>query len=603
MRRLLIVCFLAATAAASAQDYPLGPDSQVRDVPHGTVEKLVLPPGQFYPGTPHAYALYTPAQAGDKPLPYMIFLDGSSYQGNGLRAPIVLDNLIAAKAIPPMIGIFVDPGVLPAIRPEAQNRYERIFEYDSISNRFSQFLLTELLPAVARQHALSTNPDEHAIAGTSTGAVGAFVAAWHRPDQFRRVLSLIGTYVAMKGADTLPELVRKTEARPIRIWMQDGVNDHKTPAEPYGTTFAGSWPRANEVLFEALQFEGYDAKLTLGTGAHDTKQGAAELPDALRWLWRDFTPGQGVGRIEAHPPAALTDAGWVTRGSVWATVDAGNAWSPVPLRAGARVASIAVAQNGDVLAGIYGGTLLRVHENSAAAVPGQAGGAAFTAGDGDDLYLADLAQGTVIRQSLSGKSPAQVMARGVSMTAPLWGGTGRDGHGRLYFLDRTSDPETPRIGMLDTRRAGASPYYVDAPTEAPSALALSPDGAMLVVTDAAHRQQWSMQLQANGMPSNGEPFYRMETFDDTGGANDAAYDSLGQVYFATAMGVQVCEANGRVAMILNSPVADRPVAGLAFGGTDRGWLYAVVDGELYRRRMKVHGVPVQLPVKPPQPPL
>ncbi len=204
MRRLLLFCIFIAVAS-HAQNYPLGPDSQVHDVPHGTVEHFTLPPGQFYPGTPHQYAVYTPANAGNTPLPYMIFLDGSGYLGNGLRVPVVFDNLIAAKAIPPMIGIFVDPGVLPAIRSDAQNRYERVFEYDSLSNRYSQFLLTELLPAVAKLHPLSTDPNAHAIAGTSTGAVGAFIAAWHRPDQFRRVLSLIGTYVAMKGADTLPE--------------------------------------------------------------------------------------------------------------------------------------------------------------------------------------------------------------------------------------------------------------------------------------------------------------------------------------------------------------------------------------------------------------
>jgi len=59
-----------------------------------------------------------------------------------------------------MIGIFVDPGVLPAISDEAQSRFERIFEYDSLSDRYSRFLLEELIPAVAKQYNLSTNPDD-----------------------------------------------------------------------------------------------------------------------------------------------------------------------------------------------------------------------------------------------------------------------------------------------------------------------------------------------------------------------------------------------------------------------------------------------------------
>ena len=497
---------------AHAQTYPLGPDSQVKDVPHGTIEKAVLPPGLFFPGTPHSYAIYTPANAGTQPLPYIIFLDGSGYLGDGMRAPVVLDNLIAAKAIPPMIGIFVDPGVLPAIRPDAQNRYERVFEYDSLSSRYSQFLLTELLPAVSKRHALSTDPNEHAIAGTSTGAVGAFVAAWHRPDQFRRVLSLIGTYVAMKGADTLPEIVRKTEAKPLRIWMQDGANDHITPTEPYGTFYAGTWPRANQMLFDALQFEGYDAKLTIGTGGHDTKQGSAELPEALRWLWRDYAETGKVQPIVPRPPAALNDAGWMSRGSVWATVDAIENWEP-------------------------------------------------------------------------------------TTNITTWDG-GIAANGLHYTINRGM------IHVTNIRDQEKQISEVSAPIHTINIeTALSPDQAMLVLPNAEDRHQWSMQLQSDGTPTNAEPFYRLEVLDDDGGATGAAFDSLGQVYFATALGVQVCEANGRVAMILNSPVPDKPVKAVAFGGRDRDWLYVIADGKVFRRKMKVHGVSPDKPEKPPQPPL
>ena len=520
MRPLLLLVCLFVSAALRAQDsYPLGPDSQVQNVPHGTVEKLVLPPGQFFPGTPHNYAVYIPANAPAGPLPYMVFLDGSQYLGNGLRTANVLDNLIAAKAIPPMVGVFVDPGVLPAIRPDAQNRYERVFEYDSLSNRYSRFLLEELLPAVAKKHALSSNPDEHAIGGTSTGAVGAFVAAWHRPDQFHRVLSLIGTYVAMKGADTLPEIVRKTEAKPIRIWMQDGANDHITAAQLYGTFYAGTWPKANQLLFDALQFQGYDAKLTIGTGAHDTKQGGAELPDALRWLWRGYSPEKGVDKVEVKPPAAFDGPGWDHRGSVWATVDAVGNWEGL-----------------------------------------------------GPLANPDLDEAT------------QIALGGIAQT--------RDG---TFY---TTGPGTI---MWGARRAKQS--VVESPTLSPFATALSPDQAMLVVTDMIHRHQWSMQLDKDGKPVNAEPFYRLEVLDDDGGAMGAAFDSIGQVYFATSIGIQVCEANGRVAMILNSPIPDKRVDHVAFGGPNREWLYVASDEKLFRRKMKVHGVPVDAPVKPPQPPL
>src|SRR5205823_7672349 len=191
-----------------------------------------------------------------KPAAFMVFMDGSGALGNGTRVPVVFDNLIAKHELPPMIGIFVDPGVLPAIGPAAQSRFERVFEYDSLSDRFSRFLLEELIPEVGKKYNLSKNPDDRGLYGVSTGAVAAFAAAWNRPDQFHRVLSLIGTYVAMKGADGLPALIRKTEPKPIRIFLQDGSKDHVVPGLPYGTVYAGSWPINNQVMYGAFESGG-----------------------------------------------------------------------------------------------------------------------------------------------------------------------------------------------------------------------------------------------------------------------------------------------------------------------------------------------------------
>ena len=506
MRAAILAVAILLSATATAQDpYPLTPDSEVQNVPHGTVEKLTLPAGRFYPGTPHTVSIYLPPNPGAEPLPYMVFLDGSGYLGGRMRAATVFDNLIAKKQLPPMAGIFIDPGVLPAIRPDAQNRYERVFEYDSLSNRYVNFLLQEVIPFVEKKHALSKDPNGHAIGGTSTGAVGAFVAAWHRPDQFRRVLSLIGTYVAMKGADTLPELVRKTEPRPIRIWLQDGANDHITADEPYGTFYAGTWPRANQLLYDALQFGGYDTKLTIGTGGHDTKQGSAELPEALKWLWRDYTPEKGVGKIEVHPPTALNTARFDKRGSIWSTVDAIGNWER-------------------------------------------------------------LIEGQLPQQG------SRYAVRGVS----------------IIWSDATA---------AKTQHGLSIEGFI------PSTAATSPDQAMLVLTDRERRHQWSMQLDKDGKPTNPEPFYRLEVLDEETGATGAAFDSLGQVYFATKIGVQIAEANGRIAMILNSPIPDEPIEDIAFGGPDHDWLYVTVQGKLFRRKMKTHAVPADKPEKPPQPPL
>jgi hypothetical protein len=258
---LLVVSF-AIGAVPIAQntgpvDYALGRDSQAQaGVPTGTVTQHKLAPGRFYPGTTHNYQLYVPAQYDPKrPAPFMIFLDGNGYAGDAIRVPVVFDNLIARGELPPMIGIFVNPGVLPALSEQSQNRYERIFQYDSQTPRFANFLVDELIPEVAKSYNLSKDPNDRGIAGTSTGGVGAFVAAWERPDQFRRVLTLIGSFGNFRGADRLPGLIRKTEPKPIRVIMQTGRQDINN--------YAGSWCLENPRMAAALEFARCDVKLGL----------------------------------------------------------------------------------------------------------------------------------------------------------------------------------------------------------------------------------------------------------------------------------------------------------------------------------------------------
>src|ERR1700730_1135527 len=329
-------------------DYSLGPDSQPQPgVPKGTVTRHLLAPGKFFPGTPHNYQVYVPAQYDpSRPIASMIFLDGSGYAGNGVRVPVVLDNLIAKREVPPMIAIFVDPGVMPALSDQAQNRYERIFEYDSLTPRFSSFLIDELVPEVAGSYNLSKDPNDHGIAGISTGGVGAFVAAWNRPDQFRRVITWVGSFGNFRGADRLPGLIRRTEPRPIRVFMQTGRQDL--------VNYAGSWYLENPAMAAALELAGNDVQIELGEDGHSNRHGASILPETLRWLWRDYpqpitvrAPPSGAGRgifaqlvprremvapptptREGGPPPAAGRGGG-PRGTVYALIDRDKLWEQV----------------------------------------------------------------------------------------------------------------------------------------------------------------------------------------------------------------------------------------------------------------------------------
>jgi len=277
MTIFLAIGLLCRAPILSADDYVLGPDSERRaGVPQGKVTKYEWT-SKIYPGTVRDYWVYVPAQyKPDHPACTMVFLDGGTFvtETGSFRTTIVLDNLIHKGDLPVIIGVFVNPGVvIPAAR-ETQGRFNRSYEYDAVGDRYPRFLLEEILPEVGKLYNLSTDPNDRAISGSSSGGNGSFNAAWSRPDGFRRVLSFIGGFTNLRGDHIYPSLVRKMETKPLRVFLQDGTQDVNV--------------HSNQELFLALQHAGYDSKLVIGTEAHNSKHGSAILPDALRWLWRDY---------------------------------------------------------------------------------------------------------------------------------------------------------------------------------------------------------------------------------------------------------------------------------------------------------------------------
>ncbi len=596
--RTLIPIFLIASAIVQAQAPPVtytqGPDSLPQaDTPKGVVTKYVLPPGKFYPGTPHNYQVYVPAQYdASKPTPFMIFLDGggsAGVTGGGIKVPVVFDNLIAKREIPAMIGIFIDPGVLPALDPNAQRRFERIFEYDSINGRFGQFLIDEVIPEVAKKYNLSKDPNDRGIQGASTGAVGAFMAAWEHPDQFHRVISFIGTFVAMKGADTMLAIIRKSEPKPIRIYMQDGRNDHILPDHPFGTFFAGSWPINNEVLYENLQFAGYDVKYALGESGHDGRQTSVIMPDMLRWLWRDYPKP-----ITAQLPAGFGKQGWDPRAQVFSTVSLDKPWQQVGAAYKSAV-SPAPDKDGNVyFADPAANTIYKSDaDGKVTTFKTNSGGAkALRVGADGRLYASQPTQKRIVSYGPAGDE--KVVAQNVvadDLAVTLKGG--------VYFVDSAHKT----VSLVDA--AGKSKtVFEGAEMLLPSALTLSPDQAMLAIGDAQNKFGWSTQIAADGSLINGEPFYRVDMPDISpySDVSSVTMDSEGQVYFATALGIQLVEANGRAAAILSKPELGM-VTGIAFGGKDLNWIYATVNGKLFRRPSLRKGIASWVVSKPPNPPL
>ena len=182
--------------------------------------------------------------------------------------------------MPVTIGLFVNPGVVPATKPNAKPRKNRSFEYDSLGDRYARFLIEQLIPVIEKDYNLEKTPEGRGIVGISSGGICAFTAAWERPDYFHKVISYVGSFTNIRGGHVYPALIRKTERKPIRVFLQEGENDLDN--------LHGSWPLANRQMAAALKFADYDYRFEMGDGGHNGQHGGAILPEMLRWLWRDY---------------------------------------------------------------------------------------------------------------------------------------------------------------------------------------------------------------------------------------------------------------------------------------------------------------------------
>ena len=279
-----LLAFTFATSAFAFDDYKLGALSQENvSVPKGKVMQMpAITDSKIFPETKRDWWIYVPAQyKAEVPANLMVFQDGHDYvnlKGNW-RVPIVFDNLIASGDMPVTIAVFINPGHNGKSEiPSAWKSSNRGTEYNKLGNAYTHFLLDEVLPLVQKDYKLTDNPEGWAIGGASSGAIAAFTVAWERPDKFRKVFSTIGSYVDLAGGHVYPYLIRVTERKPLRIFLQDGENDLDNPY--------GNWPLANKMMNASLTFMKYDVKFEFGDGAHNSKHGGAIFPDAMKWLWR-----------------------------------------------------------------------------------------------------------------------------------------------------------------------------------------------------------------------------------------------------------------------------------------------------------------------------
>jgi len=248
-------------------------------------DEQVSKPGRY---ERHVY-VYIPKQV--KPgAPFMVVQDGHSYIN---RMAPVLDTMIAAKRVPAMIIIAPDSG-----GSDAQGS-QRGLEYDTLSDRYSNWVEQELLPAVSKNYGVTftSDPEGRATMGGSSGAICAWTMAWYHPERYHKVLSYSGTFVNQawppdpatpRGAwEYHDHLIAKAAKKPIRIWMEVGEKDNRydNPEETWH-----NWPLANNRMAAVFKKKGYDYRyvFAMDAGHVDNRVVMQTLPAALEWLWRDY---------------------------------------------------------------------------------------------------------------------------------------------------------------------------------------------------------------------------------------------------------------------------------------------------------------------------
>jgi gluconolactonase len=273
-------------ALAVPGDAPYHPCAEAyprEGVTQGTVTKFDdWQQTEIFSGTTREMWAYVPPGAGDSS-PVIVFNDGAGYlaREGSVRATNVLDNLLAAGEIAPTVAIFINPGAAADPDDKRIGPGQRSYEYDSMTPDFGNFLISEALPYIENELGitLSKDPKLRAICGASSGGICAFNVAWHHPQSFARVLSHIGSFTNIKGGHNFPYLIRSTERKDIRVYLQSGEQD--------AAILLGDWPLANKTMANALAYAGYDYHFEFGTGGHSLRHGGALFAESLRWLWRE----------------------------------------------------------------------------------------------------------------------------------------------------------------------------------------------------------------------------------------------------------------------------------------------------------------------------
>jgi sugar lactone lactonase YvrE/enterochelin esterase-like enzyme len=584
--RILALLALSVVGCDSllAEGWKLHPDAAEQPgFARGTVQKMEPWHSRVYPGTVRDWWVYFPARIkGEKELALMVFQDGHDYVGlkGKWRVPTVFDNLAVRGGMPPTVAVFLNPGH-DLSKPAASTPWEnsnRSLEYDSLGDRYARFLTEEILPEVhrmvrARGGALSLNPELRAVGGASSGGICAFTVAWERPGVFGKVFSTSGSFVGRRGGQAYPGLIRKTEPKPLRVYLGDTSGDLDNEF--------GNWPLANQQMHSALKYMGYEVRFDFAEGfGHNSDYGGSVFPDAMRWLWSG-EKSQRTADPSEDPKGDLTLLNLLSRGEGWRVEAEGMGFA----EAGCTDAAGNFYFSDLKAPAIYrigvDGTRSRVTGEGVNGLKFGPDGWLYGCQGPKKRVIAINPVGGEVREVATGVQPNDLV-----MTA----------EGHIYI----SEAGLRQVTFVDPK--SGSVWVADHGLSGPNGLALSPDGGTLAVSEYRGEHVWVYRIEVDGTLSAKTPYMTLRLpidsrgefrfgepppYDITSRADGLCTDWRGRYYVTSALGVQVFDPTGRMCGVLNRPQASAPLTSCALGGVDKDVLFVTNGDKVYSRRLRI----------------
>lgn len=226
----------------------------VESIPHGHVEEFEFASERL--GNCRVVYVYLPAgyDAHAAALPALYVHDGGEYLSRA-RLPVVLDNLIHAGEISPLIAVMVDP-------------VNRMTEY-RLNDSYLDFVVSELMPHIDDRFRTLKSSEGRGVMGASLGGLISVYLALKRPDLFSKAASQSGAFLLAQ--DRILDLAREAPAAQL-FYFDVGK---------YERRFVPS----HVLLVEALTARGSRCFFQELAGGHNWTSWRAHLKDLLVFLW------------------------------------------------------------------------------------------------------------------------------------------------------------------------------------------------------------------------------------------------------------------------------------------------------------------------------